>query len=40
VHAGLEAFAEETRADELIVAAAIHEHAARQRSYELITSHS
>jgi luciferase family oxidoreductase group 1 len=36
VHAGLEAFAEETRADELIVAAAIHDHGARLRSYELL----
>jgi luciferase family oxidoreductase group 1 len=36
VRAGLEAFAAETGADELIVAAAIHDHAARLRSYELL----
>jgi luciferase family oxidoreductase group 1 len=36
VRAGLEAFAEETEADELIVASAIHDHAARLRSYELL----
>ena len=36
VRAGLEAFIEETSADELIVAAAIHDHAARLRSYELL----
>ena len=32
----LDAFVAETRADELIVAAAIHDHAARLRSYELL----
>ena len=32
----VEAFAAETSADELIVAAAIHDHAARLRSYELL----
>ena len=32
VRAGLEAFAAETAADEIIVAAAIHDHAARLRS--------
>jgi luciferase family oxidoreductase group 1 len=32
----LDAFVGETRADELIVAAAIHDHAARLRSYELL----
>lgn len=32
----LEAFVEETQADELIVASAIHDHAARLRSYELL----
>jgi alkanesulfonate monooxygenase SsuD/methylene tetrahydromethanopterin reductase-like flavin-dependent oxidoreductase (luciferase family) len=32
----LEAFVAETAADELIVAAAIHDHAARLRSYELL----
>ncbi len=36
VRAGLERFVEETAADELIVAAAIHDHAARLRSYELL----
>jgi luciferase family oxidoreductase group 1 len=35
---GLESFVEETGADELIVAAAIHDHAARLRSYELLAS--
>ena len=38
VRAGLDAFVEETSADELIVAAAIHDHAARLRSYELLAS--
>ena len=36
VLSGLESFVEETGADELIVAAAIHDHAARLRSYELL----
>jgi luciferase family oxidoreductase group 1 len=36
VRAGLEAFAAETAADEIIVAAAIHDHAARLRSYGLL----
>jgi luciferase family oxidoreductase group 1 len=36
VRAGLEAFVAETDADELIVAAAVHDHAARLRSYELL----
>jgi luciferase family oxidoreductase group 1 len=36
VRAGLGAFVEETQPDEIIVAAAIHEHAARLRSYELL----
>jgi luciferase family oxidoreductase group 1 len=36
VRTQLEAFVEETAADELIVAAAIHDHAARLRSYELL----
>ena len=36
VRAGLEAFAAETAADEIIVASAIHDHAARLRSYELL----
>jgi luciferase family oxidoreductase group 1 len=38
VRAGLEAFVDETQADELIVAAAIHDHGARLRSYELLSS--
>jgi luciferase family oxidoreductase group 1 len=36
VQAGLERFIAETGADELIVAAAIHDHKARLRSYELL----
>ena len=36
VRAGLEEFVAETSADELIVAAAIHDHQARLRSYELL----
>jgi luciferase family oxidoreductase group 1 len=36
VRAGLEAFAAETAADEIVVAAAIHDHAARLRSYRLL----
>jgi luciferase family oxidoreductase group 1 len=36
VRSGLEAFAAETGADELILAAAIHDHEARVRSYELL----
>jgi alkanesulfonate monooxygenase SsuD/methylene tetrahydromethanopterin reductase-like flavin-dependent oxidoreductase (luciferase family) len=36
VRAGLERFAEETAADELILATAVHDHAARLRSYELL----
>jgi alkanesulfonate monooxygenase SsuD/methylene tetrahydromethanopterin reductase-like flavin-dependent oxidoreductase (luciferase family) len=38
VRAGLEAFVEETKADEVIVAGAIHDHAARVHSYELLSS--
>src|SRR5437763_10455861 len=38
VRAGLERFEAETEADEIIVAAAIHDHAARIRSYELLGS--
>jgi luciferase family oxidoreductase group 1 len=38
VRAGLEAFVEETEADEVIVASAIHDHAARLRSYELLAT--
>ncbi|NUR75126.1 MAG: LLM class flavin-dependent oxidoreductase [Thermoleophilia bacterium] len=37
VRAGLDRFVAETNADEVIVAAAIHDHAARLRSYELLT---
>ena len=36
VRAGLEAFVAETGADEIIVASAIHDHAKRLRSYELL----
>ena len=36
VRAALDEFVAETNADELIVAAAIHDHAARLRSYELL----
>jgi alkanesulfonate monooxygenase SsuD/methylene tetrahydromethanopterin reductase-like flavin-dependent oxidoreductase (luciferase family) len=36
VRRGLERFLEVTGADELIVAAAIYDHAARLRSYELL----
>jgi luciferase family oxidoreductase group 1 len=36
VRAGLDAFVTETEADEVIVAAAIHDHGARRRSYELL----
>ena len=36
VRAGLDQFVAETEADELIVAAAIHDHTARLRSYELL----
>jgi luciferase family oxidoreductase group 1 len=38
VRAGLDRFVAETEADEIIVAAAIHDHAARLRSYELLGS--
>jgi luciferase family oxidoreductase group 1 len=38
VRAGLAEFVDETQADELIVAAAIHDHAARLRSYELLAT--
>ena len=38
VRSGLEAFVEETAADELILASAIHDHAARLRSYELLAA--
>jgi hypothetical protein len=36
VRTGLEQFVEETAADEVIVASAIHDHEARLRSYELL----
>ena len=36
VRRGLDAFLAETGADELIVAAAVHDHAARLRSYEIL----
>ena len=38
VHLQLAAIVERTAADELIVAGAIHDHAARLRSYELLAS--
>jgi len=38
VRAGLEAFADLTRADELMVASQIHDHAARLRSFEIVAS--
>jgi luciferase family oxidoreductase group 1 len=38
VQSGLERFVDETGADELIVAAAIHDHAARLRSYEILAA--
>ena len=40
VRAGLESFAAETAADEIIVASAIHDHPARVRSYELLSAAS
>jgi alkanesulfonate monooxygenase SsuD/methylene tetrahydromethanopterin reductase-like flavin-dependent oxidoreductase (luciferase family) len=36
VRAGLEDFVHETGVDELIVASAIYDHAARLRSYEIL----
>jgi luciferase family oxidoreductase group 1 len=36
VAAGLEAFIQRTRADELMIAGAVYDHAARLRSYELV----
>ena len=36
VREGLEVMIAETEADELIVASAIHDHAARVRSYEIL----
>jgi luciferase family oxidoreductase group 1 len=38
VRAGLEAFAELTRADELILTSQIHDHGARLRSFELVAA--
>ena len=38
VRAGLEAFADLTRADELMVTSQIHDHAARLRSFEIVAS--
>jgi luciferase family oxidoreductase group 1 len=40
VRSGLERFIEETDADELIVATAIHDHARRLHSYELLGEHA
>jgi alkanesulfonate monooxygenase SsuD/methylene tetrahydromethanopterin reductase-like flavin-dependent oxidoreductase (luciferase family) len=36
VRRGLDRFTEQTRADELMVASAIYDHAARLRSYEIL----
>jgi alkanesulfonate monooxygenase SsuD/methylene tetrahydromethanopterin reductase-like flavin-dependent oxidoreductase (luciferase family) len=36
VRAQLQSIVDQTAADELIVASAVHEHAARLRSYELL----
>jgi alkanesulfonate monooxygenase SsuD/methylene tetrahydromethanopterin reductase-like flavin-dependent oxidoreductase (luciferase family) len=36
VRRGLEMFIQETAADEVMVASAIHDHAARLRSYEIL----
>jgi alkanesulfonate monooxygenase SsuD/methylene tetrahydromethanopterin reductase-like flavin-dependent oxidoreductase (luciferase family) len=36
VRRGLERFIDQTRADELMVASAIYDHAARLRSYEIL----
>jgi alkanesulfonate monooxygenase SsuD/methylene tetrahydromethanopterin reductase-like flavin-dependent oxidoreductase (luciferase family) len=38
VREGLQSVIAETNADELIVAAAIHDHSARVRSYELLAT--
>jgi alkanesulfonate monooxygenase SsuD/methylene tetrahydromethanopterin reductase-like flavin-dependent oxidoreductase (luciferase family) len=38
VRAQLGAIVERTAADELIVATAVHDHAARRRSYELLAA--
>jgi luciferase family oxidoreductase group 1 len=38
VRSGIEAFLARTGADELIIAAQIHDHAARRRSYEIVAS--
>jgi alkanesulfonate monooxygenase SsuD/methylene tetrahydromethanopterin reductase-like flavin-dependent oxidoreductase (luciferase family) len=38
VRRGLERFIDQTRADELMVASAIYDHAARLRSYELLAA--
>jgi alkanesulfonate monooxygenase SsuD/methylene tetrahydromethanopterin reductase-like flavin-dependent oxidoreductase (luciferase family) len=38
VRAGLDAFVAETGADEVVVATAVHDHAARLRSYELLAA--
>jgi luciferase family oxidoreductase group 1 len=38
VRAGLEAFADLTRADELMLTSQIHDHAARVRSFEIVAS--
>jgi alkanesulfonate monooxygenase SsuD/methylene tetrahydromethanopterin reductase-like flavin-dependent oxidoreductase (luciferase family) len=38
VRRGLETFLAETGADEVMVASAIHDHAARLRSYEILAT--
>jgi hypothetical protein len=38
VRAQLQSIVDQTAADELIVAGAVHEHAARLRSYELLAA--
>jgi len=40
VHAKLDAIIAQTQADELIIASAVHDHAARKRSYELLRGDS
>jgi luciferase family oxidoreductase, group 1 len=40
VRNGLDSFVDETGADEVIVATAVHDHAARLRSYEILSEHS
>ena len=37
VHTGLSDFIDQTQADEIIVASAVYDHAARLKSYELLS---